>query len=463
MTEAPKSERVLQAIENAKRVGNRVRDAIAGYEFVERDAVMEKAAAIISAGNFAGRGRKREEMLENHILEWRLDMRYVDAAYRDRCKADPDGEFLGWLKERVTKTVWLNAEAQAWAVTRYPEQPTPALIRIWQAELGWAFRQRGVEDVRTAVLAGIWYRQAMLDTSKHFKAVIGAHFDRAIADAFYVGSAGREMTFADIMAAETLPDWEPLWKALAAVEFAHIKSVSDERLVEEKARVEQEYRGQLARERGQRIAILFAKIRPARMPSVMKAAIAAGWDAQTLVEAEREFFRKLLDRDVAIVDPAGFGDREFIAWIGMNGSSRQPRKRPAGPEKTRREAFFRSVPGGAELRNARAVKWMPEEFEVFEHYRSEVLEAWKNAVWAGKLPCPETDTERQDAFRSMLNALAKANVHRDQVIGMAKDVEFIDHPVIVHYGWYLVKQAADRRAAIIGARALEGEPGPAGA
>jgi hypothetical protein len=457
MTEAPKSERIRLAIENAKKVGDRIRDAMAGYEFVDRDGVMERAAAIVSAGNFAGRGRKREEMLENHIQEWRMDMRYVDPAYRDRAQADPDGEFLGWLKERVGKTVWLSAEAQAWAVTRHPDQSTPALIRIWQAELGWAFRQRGVDDVRTAILAGIWYRQAMLETSKYFKAVVAAHFDRAIADGAYVGSVGREMTFADIMAAERLPDWEPLWKPLAAAEFAHLDAVSEERLVEEKARVELEYRSQLDRERSQRIAVLFAKIRPGRMPSVMKAAIAAGWDGQTLVEAEREFFGMLLDRKIAIVDPAGFGDREFVAWIASAGS-RQPKRRAAALEKARRGAFFRGAADGtAEIRNARPVKWMPEEFEVFEHYRSDVVEAWKNAVWSGHLPCPETETERQEAFRGMLNALAKANVHREQVMGMAKEAEFIDHPVIVHYGWYLVKQAADRRAAIIGGRAaLEG-------
>jgi hypothetical protein len=59
----------------------------------------------------------------------------------------------------------------------------------------------------------------------------------------------------------------------------------------------------------------------------------------------------------------------------------------------------------------------------------------------------------------MLNALAKVNVHRDQVIGMAKESEFVDHPVIVHYGWYLVKQAVDRRAAIIAGRSIQ-EAGP---
>lgn len=463
MTEAPKSDRIKLAIENAKRVGARLRDAVAGFEFIDDDAVMERAAAIVSAGNFAGRGRKREEMLENHVREWRMDMRYVDPAYRDRAIADPDGEFLGWLKERVSKTVWLSAEAQAWALNRYPDQSTPALIRIWEAELGWAFRQRGAEDVRTAVFAGIWYRQAMLDTSKYFKAVVTAHFERAITDGSYVGSEGREMTFADIMAAESLPIWEPLWKALAADEFAHLKSVSVERLVEEKARVEQEYRGQLDRERGQRIAILFAKIRPARMPSVMKAAIAVGWDAQTLVEAEREFFRLLLDHKIIIVDPAGYGDREFIAWIGA-AANRQPKRRDAAREKARRAAFFRSAPGGmVEIRNARPVKWMPEEFEVFEHHRTEVVEDWKNAVWSGQIPCPETEAERQEAFRGMMNALAMANVHREQVIGMAREAEFIDHPVVVHYGWYLVKQAFDRRAAIINGRvSTEGKPKPVG-
>lgn len=452
MTEAPKSDRIKLAIANAKRVGARLRDAVAGFEFTDNDAVMARAATIISAGNFAGRGRKREEMLENHIHEWRMDMRYVDHGYRDRALADPDAEFLGWLKERVSKTVWLSAEAQAWALNRYPDQSTPALIRIWQAELGWAFRQRGAEEVRTAVLAGIWYRQSMLDTSKYFKAVVAAHFERAMADGSYVGSTGREMTFADIMAAERLPDWEPLWKALATDEFAHLDSVSDERLAEEKARVELEYRDQLDRERGQRIAVLFAKIRPARMPSVMKAAITVGWDAQTLVEAEREFFGLLLDHKVPIVDPAGYGDREFIAWIGRFGN-KQPKRRDAAKEKVRRTVFFRSAPGGmVEIRNARPVKWMPEEFEVFEHYRSEVVENWKNAVWSGQIPCPETEAERQDAFRGMMNALAAADVSREQVIGMAREAEFIDHPVIVHYGWYLVKQAFDRRAAIINGR-----------
>jgi hypothetical protein len=449
------TDRMRLAIENARRVKERLQDALAGLDFVAPETTREKAAAIVAAGNFAGRGRKREEMLENHVHEWRLDMRYVDPAYRDRAMRDPDDEFLGWLKERVSKPLWLSAEATNWAMKRYPDQPIQSLVRIWHAELGWAFRQRGSEDVRTAVMAGIWYRQAMLDTSRYFKAVMAAHLDRVIEEGGYLGSEGREMTYADVMAAERLPDFQPLWRALARKEFPLVESASEEKLAEQRVVVAAEYRGQLDRERSQRIAVLFAKVRPGRMPSAMKAALAAGWDAQMLVEAEREFFALLLERKIDILEPAGFGDREFTAWIAANAARRRRSRRSRESDLDRRAAFFRGEPGGAglELRNSRAVKWMPEEFEIFGHDRTEVLEGWKRAVWNGEVPCPETESERQNAFRAMLDALAKANIPRDQVMGMAKEVEFVDHPVVVHYGWYLVKQANDRRRAILGEQA----------
>lgn len=447
----PKVEELIrQAKAGARRVVERLNEHVAGFGFADAEATMQRAAAAVAAGNFAGKGNTRAKMLENHLHEWRMDMRYVDARYRERAMADPDGEFVSWLGERVGRTVWLSAEAQAWALARHPDQSTPALIRIWQAELGWAFRQRGDSDVKTAVLAGVWYRQAMLDTSKYFKKVVEAHLERAVDDGLYLGSAGREMTFFDLMAADRLPDWKPLWRDLAEEEFASIANAPEERLLEEKVRIEQEYHGQLARERSERIALLFLRMRPGRMPSVMKAAVAAGWDAQTLVEAEREFFSLLLARKVEIVDPAGYGDREFVAWIA---SVRRPKPhRGKAVESARREAFLRGGKGVVEIRNARPVRWMPEEFEVFEHYRTEVLEGWKNALWNGEVGCPETEAERQAAFRAQLDALARINVDRQQVLGMSKESEFVDHPVVVHYGFYLVKQAFDRRAAILAAR-----------
>lgn len=441
-------EKVRIARESGKRVMREIAAEREEYALKEPATTMEEAVAVLARGKL----EKGLEAAKRYLKEWTSDLHFVPEEALGSVKRSPDKAFLSWLERRVGSIYWLSEEAKGWVIRKYPDDAMALQEHIWKSELLWAFRQRrpaldgSWNADRTWLLAALWYRTAVSDTTGWFKKIVMRHYERVTEDRTYLQSDQRRMVYYQILGADPLPVWRPLWLDLALEEFEpRVRDISPEQLDVARLQVERDHEAQFGREVHSRVAAMFWSMRTAVMPSLVDVAIEAGWGPQTLVEAEREFVEKLLEQRVEIIDRGGYGYREFAAWIRTNAKFRaKPPLRKT--QKERGKEFSRLSDRKAEWLAAR----MPQDYR--ESYGDTVARRreWRE-TYGEDSEFPETEMERYEESKRIAELLASSPVGREQTGDVP--VDRIEHSLRVHYAWFLVQRKSAERASILATRA----------
>jgi hypothetical protein len=438
-------EKVRIARENSQRTLREIVTEREQYALREPAKTLEEAVVLLARG----KQEKGADAARRYLEEWTSDLHQLPQESLSTVRRGPDKAFLSWLERRVAGIYWLSEEAKSWVIRKYPQDALALQEHIWKSELLWAFRQRrpgqdGFNADRTWLLAAMWYRAAVKDTNVWFKKIVTRHYERVTEDASYLQSEPRRMVHYQILGADPLPKWRPLWLDLALEEYGpKVEDISAERLEAARRQVERDHEAQFGREVYGRIASLFWSMRTAVMPSLVDVAIEVGWGPQTLVEAEREFVQRLLEQRVEIVDRGGYGYREFASWIRTSQKFRA--KPPLRKEQKEREREFNRL-------SDRKVEWLaarlpPDYREVYGE--AQVLRReWRQSYSEGA-EFPETETDRFEEAKRIGDLLASSSQGRDRPGDATTDR--IEHPLRIHYVWFLVNRKVSERKSLAGA------------
>ena len=448
------AEKVRIARETVQKLKRELASEREKYALREEEATLESAMAIAAKGKHD----KGAEAVKRYLEEWRTDLHYLPEEVLHGIRRNPDKAFLSWLERRVGSIYWLSERGRSWVLKAYPEQAKALEEHIWKSELLWAFRQRrpSKEDEwsvdRTWLLAAIWYRSAIADTTTWFKKIVTRHFQRLTEDYSYLQSEPRRMVYHQILGANQLPAWQPLWLDVAMAEIGpKLEGLSPDRLLAARTQVERDHEVQFGREVHDRIAMMFWAMRTAVMPSMVAVAVEMGWSAQTLVDAEREFVQKLLDQRVEILDRGGYGYREFAAFIRANPKFRA--KPPLRKVQKEREKEFNRL---AERKLDWLMGRMPDDYREAYGESNAKRRQWRES-YAESGDYPETEIERYEEAKRIEDLLAGTSSAKERTVDVPADR--VEHPLRVHYAWFLVKRKAAERQSLAGGGPSEAPTG----
>ncbi|MGY3582219.1 hypothetical protein ACVIGB_000856 [Bradyrhizobium sp. USDA 4341] len=437
-------EKVRIARESSQRLMREIATDREQFALQEPEKTFAEAVIVLARG----KQDKGLEAAKLYYSEWVSDVHFLPQEALGAIRRGPDKAFLSWLERRVGGIYWLSERAKSWVIRTYPQDALALQEHIWKSELLWAFRQRrpgqdGFNADRTWLLAAMWYRAAAKDSTTWFKKIATRHYERVTEDPAYLQSEQRRMVYYEILSADPLPKWRPLWLDLAVEEFGpRVEDISAERLEAARQQVERDHEAQFGREVHGRLAAMFWSMRTAVMPSMVDVAIEAGWGPQTLVEAEREFVQKLLEQRVEIIDRGGYGYREFASWIRANKKFRA--KPPLRKVQKEREREFNRL-------SDRKVEWLstrlPQDYRDAYGESFGLRREWRESYGEGG-EFPETEMDRFEEAKRLGDLLANAAPGRERPGDVAADR--IEHPLRIHYAWFLVNRKVLERKSLAG-------------
>jgi hypothetical protein len=298
------------------------------------DRVFRDAERIVERAGFTLPG-----IVQELWKEWLNDLvaTSVSSEYRKAAR-DPGGNFLEWLKARVTRRFHVTWRALDKISRSYgPEIATQFASIIWPQEIAWAQRMRTFDNPHVATRAALFLRETEGKPAKTFSALCDIYAE-TVRNVIDLDNPVRDMKPEEIRFAEELPDYTPLFLQYAGRAYKDVLERMDGdklRLLAERAKKDElnDRTADLARQMA-----ASTRVNPMRhSTSIISAAINLGIGPNELYLAETAFLDRLERGDVAVERGTRTPQTSFIAAISdkksrkaLVSSSIAPEIDPAG-------------------------------------------------------------------------------------------------------------------------------------
>jgi hypothetical protein len=276
---------------------------------VGESCVAQATATVASSGHQYSDEAKLRSEWRNIVLNSDED------DYKD-VRSDPEGAYLEWLRDRLTKPFEVPGYAFNKTVRRFgAEFANDVLRQYWPIEIAWAKRLRRSSDPATAVLASMFVRAAVRETGAEF-VVFADALKIAYEDASYMEAQELRYSENEIRFGYGSNTFRPAFLRLYEARMALIMQKRSEAELLAMMRAarsaeEQELKILAAR----RAVSAVEKSSLLYSPSVLQAAGEMQVDADELVRLQAGFVERLRDGRVVIPATAGWPQSEFIDFI----------------------------------------------------------------------------------------------------------------------------------------------------
>lgn len=318
-------------------------------------------------GNAARLDGLRREWLSDVVALGRGD-RVQNAALRD-----PDGTFMPWLADRLERPFHVTFRSREAVKRRFGEAMAMRMTVRWPQEVAWADKLRSDPNDRVSVLAALALEHARREPAEAFERLAEICAGASGGDPVYARSRNHELAAAEILAGHGEPTFTPLCLRLADALFgAKLARMPAERLAEVAAKGRTD---EASDRRRAAVEAFLARIRrqpPARLVSVIAAAVRSDVCADALLDLERRY---VADVVAGRTDPAtSAAHLELIGRIEAHGTD------PDGPPVDAQEAARRRA--AVEALDEDWLKDFPSDLQLHGAHRRR-FEAWRGAIRSG--------------------------------------------------------------------------------